>query len=1001
MLKYCAVFSLCAGVGLAGDFMTNQAARAIIGQTTFTSQASGASNTLMGGVSGVAYANNTLFVTDANRLGNLPINNRVLMFENLSKLIPSPNAEISPNSGRCPLCGQGATLVLGQQDFTSSNFQTAANGMRLPTAVATDGRNLAVADTANNRILLWREIPTQIGQPADIVVGQPDFNTVEAVVVSSSSLRAPQGVWIQNGMLFVADTQNDRVMIWNSIPTKNNQPADLVLGAPNFTTVPNLNLIDSSLTAAANTMLNPVSVTSDGTRLYVSDLGFNRVLIWNSIPTKTQQPADVEVGQINFLTAFANDNNDLCVSVGVNSSGNPIYPATCSATLSFPRFALSDGKRLYIADSGNDRVLIFNSIPTNNGAAADVVLGQPDQYNDVLVTSTNNIFNPNLFESAANVTPSPTGLAWDGTNLYVTDSLNYRVLIFTPEAATVPASGVVNAASQAIYAQGSITFSGTITAGDCLLVQINNSFQLNFTYYAYTVQTGDTLQTITTKVSDLINGAGPAVDAGTCAGSPTAANASNPATPDPNLMAVPQITFDAIQLIARSPGTAGNDVSIAASTGTTITTTSTTTNGVTLTTQATSGSSTLAAKVSAATLTNGGNAAQLAPGGILSIEGTNLSDNTITLPADSPSYIANNSPLPLELGGVEVYIDGIRVGIMMVSPGQIDVQIPFELIDTNSSSVYVRTLHNDGTLTVTSAVNIQVAPAAPGIYGLPGPEPRQAFAQHYSSFATDVIDIAGTPTASDIVTITIEDRSYSYTVLSTDTIFPSGNEGSTVRDALVALINANGDEKVVAIASGFAARIILRSKVPGSAGDNLAVSGSVAGQTTTNVTTGVTTTSTPTEVVTAINGGLCCANVAGSSVTVDNPAVPGELIIVYATGLGIVGPSAAQQSIVDFYPYEGPILNDPDASVSSLFGSVSGNILFAGLQVGAIGMYQVVLQVPGSLATNPLTQVTIAQNDNTSNVVIVPIFAPTQTGTSSGGSGPAPAPYNRPKKTRP
>jgi len=32
----------------------------------------------------------------------------------------------------------------------------------------------------------------------------------------------------------VADTQNNRVLIWNSIPTQNNQPADLVLGQPNL-----------------------------------------------------------------------------------------------------------------------------------------------------------------------------------------------------------------------------------------------------------------------------------------------------------------------------------------------------------------------------------------------------------------------------------------------------------------------------------------------------------------------------------------------------------------------------------------------------------------------------------------------------------------------------------------------------------------------------------------------------------------------------------------------
>ncbi len=969
MLKYCAVFSLCAGLGLAADYVTGQAARAVIGQTTFTSQASGASNLLVGGVGGVAYANDTLFVTDGNRMGNAPINNRVLIFDNISHMIPAATTEIGANTGRCPVCAQGASLVLGQPDFTSSNYTTAANGMRLPTAVATDGRNLAVADTANNRVLLWKEIPKQMDQPADIVIGQPDFVTVGQVIVTQSSLRAPQGVWIQNGKLFVADTQNDRIMIWNTLPTKNNQPADLVLGQPNFTVTPNLNLIDSSLVAASNTMLNPVSVSSDGVRLFVSDLGFNRVLIWNSIPTKTQQPADVEVGQINFTTSFANDNTDLCASVGTDASGNPIYPATCTSTLSFPRFALSDGTRLYIADSGNDRVLVFNHIPTVNGAPADVVLGQPDQYADVLVTSTNDEFDPNLAQSASYATPSPTGLAWDGNNLYVTDSLNYRVLVFTPETATVPLNGVVNAASQALYAQGSITFSGSITAGDCLLITVTNPFQLNATYYVYTVVAGDTLDTITNNVASIINGVGN-VPAGSCSAYP---NPTNGGLGDANVYAVPEVDFDLVKLVSRAPGNSGDQISISATTGSTITTTSTVVNNVTTTTETTSGISTLTAAASSANLTGGGNASIVAPGAIISIQGTNLSDNTITTPADSLSPNPNNAPAPLELGGVEVYIDGIRAPLLMVSPTQIDVQVPFELVDTNSSSLYVRTLHNNGTVTATTAVGLQISEEAPGLYAQPGPEPRQVIATHYSSYATGVISVDGTPSAADIVTVSIEDRQYGYAVTSTDTL-------NTIRDALVALINSNADEKVVAIASGSFTRIILRAKVPGPAGDGLVIAGSVVGETTTNATTLVTSTSSPTETVTAINSTLCCANVAGAPVTAFNPAVPGEMIVVYATGLGIVGPTPAQQSIMDGFPYSGPILNEPTSSVSANnFGGSTGNILFAGLQTGAIGVYQVVIQVPLSLPTNPLTQLTISQDIYTSNLVTVPVFAPSST----------------------
>jgi WD40 repeat protein len=45
-----------------------------------------------------------------------------------------------------------------------------------------------------------------------------------------------------------------------------------------------------------------VAVSSDGVRLFVTDLGYNRVLIWNSIPTQNNQPADVVVGQPDFTS---------------------------------------------------------------------------------------------------------------------------------------------------------------------------------------------------------------------------------------------------------------------------------------------------------------------------------------------------------------------------------------------------------------------------------------------------------------------------------------------------------------------------------------------------------------------------------------------------------------------------------------------------------------------------------------------------------------------------
>jgi hypothetical protein len=110
---------------------------------------------------------------------------------------------------------------------------------------------------------------------------------------------------------------------------------------------PQVNQVNLSLPTAANIMLSPTSVTSDGTRLYVSDLGYNRVLIWSSIPTTNQKPADLEIGQKDMTTSVSNDSANLCTSNGTDANGNATYPARCGKTLSFPRYALPQPAAVY------------------------------------------------------------------------------------------------------------------------------------------------------------------------------------------------------------------------------------------------------------------------------------------------------------------------------------------------------------------------------------------------------------------------------------------------------------------------------------------------------------------------------------------------------------------------------------------------------------------------------------------------------------------------------
>ena len=177
-----------------------------------------------------------------------------------------------------PSVGQ-AGLVLGQPNFTTTtNPYTTQSGFRNPTMVASDGNILVVSDTDNNRVLIWNSIPNVPDQPADIVLGQTNFTTVQEPPAARTAGDARcASRCVEGTQLYVADTQNHRVLIWNSLPTSNNQPADLVLGEPNFSTAPPRHYQRSSSLPRA-ICFRRCRLPRMETHLFVTDLGHNRVL---------------------------------------------------------------------------------------------------------------------------------------------------------------------------------------------------------------------------------------------------------------------------------------------------------------------------------------------------------------------------------------------------------------------------------------------------------------------------------------------------------------------------------------------------------------------------------------------------------------------------------------------------------------------------------------------------------------------------------------------------
>ena len=52
---------------------------------------------------------------------------------------------------------------------------------------------------------------------------------------TADQMYAPRGVFLNDEYLVVADSGNHRVLIWKGLPVADHQPADVVLGQPDFT----------------------------------------------------------------------------------------------------------------------------------------------------------------------------------------------------------------------------------------------------------------------------------------------------------------------------------------------------------------------------------------------------------------------------------------------------------------------------------------------------------------------------------------------------------------------------------------------------------------------------------------------------------------------------------------------------------------------------------------------------------------------------------------------
>ena len=294
--------------------------------------------------------------------------------------------------------GEPSNVVLGQEDFadclenrglsTTLDEMTSGLGdenldgftiskaeedtLSMPAGLCVIDGKLYVVDSGNHRVARWNGIPSDDGEPPTLVMGQDNLEENEANrrgLVGSGSLFFPAGICSGDDQhVFVADKDNHRVLIWKKIPFSDGWNADISLGQLGMDER-DANRGDFE-NVQQDTLSFPTGVFYDveNDKVFVVDQGNNRVLIWNSLPRDTGQPADVVIGQKDFVSRSPN------MGKGENrASQDSMY---------FPRDVIAGKTGLFVSDSGNNRVLYWKEIPTENGQPADMVFGQTNFYDN-------------------------------------------------------------------------------------------------------------------------------------------------------------------------------------------------------------------------------------------------------------------------------------------------------------------------------------------------------------------------------------------------------------------------------------------------------------------------------------------------------------------------------------------------------------------------------------------------------------------------------------------
>lgn len=285
------------------------------------------------------------------------------------------------------------------------------NHMYAPRGVWTDGERIAVCDTGNHRVLIWNQLPTADGTPADVVLGQADFIS-DAPAAGGTDFRGgmylPTGVDVIGDNLVIADAWHHRLLVFDGFPARNLATPRYAIGQPDLDSITPNRGGEPSMSS----LHWPFGFGVVGETFWVTDTGNRRVLGWHGADLPAaNRPADILLGQ---------DSQD----ARADNRGGDVGPVS----FRWPHAVAGDDQTLYVADAGDHRILGWTPHPIDGERPADVVLGQEN-------LTTNDEFK-NRPQGAQRLR-FPYGVAVSGGQLWVADTSNNRLLCWT----SLPRSG--------------------------------------------------------------------------------------------------------------------------------------------------------------------------------------------------------------------------------------------------------------------------------------------------------------------------------------------------------------------------------------------------------------------------------------------------------------------------------------------------------------------------------------------------------------------------------